>query len=111
MEYCNSNQTIIREQYYLDLLYPEYNILPIASSSLGKLHTEETKIKISDSLKGKFLSEETKQKMSESRTGKYFSFHLRTITGRHETKKILSELRTGKDSPFLGKSHSEEPPC
>lgn len=55
MEYCNSNQTIIREQYYLDLLYPEYNILPIASSSLGKLHTEETKIKISDSLKGKFL--------------------------------------------------------
>jgi hypothetical protein len=37
--------------------------------------------------------------MSESRIGKIFS---------DETKKILSELRTGKDSPFLNKSHTEE---
>jgi len=37
--------------------------------------------------------------MSESRTGKNFS---------DETKKILSDLRTGKISPFLNKSHTEE---
>jgi group I intron endonuclease len=90
---------VIREQYYLDFLYPEYNILSIASSSLGKLHTEKTKNKISNSLKGKSLSEETKQKMSESRTGKVFS---------EETKKILSDIRIGKNSPFLNKNHSEE---
>jgi group I intron endonuclease len=99
LEYCDSSQTIDREQYYLDLLSPEYNILPFASSSLGKLHTEETKIKISESLTGKYHSEETKQKMTESRKGKIFS---------DKTKQKLSELRLGKDSPFLGLTHSEE---
>nr|YP_009543492.1 GIY-YIG endonuclease [Coniothyrium glycines]AYU74382.1 GIY-YIG endonuclease [Coniothyrium glycines] len=99
LEYSNSSDTISREQYYLDFLYPEYNILSVASSSLGKLHAEETKSKISSSLKGRSLSEETKQKMSGSRTGKIFS---------GETKQILSELRTGKASPFLNKIHNEE---
>lgn len=37
--------------------------------------------------------------MSISRTGKIFSV---------ETKNKLSELRKGKSSPFLGKTHSEE---
>lgn len=73
--------------------------MPFASSSLGKLHTEETKIKISESLTGKYHSEETKQKMTESRKGKIFS---------DKTKQKLSELRLGKDSPFLGLTHSEE---
>lgn len=73
LEICNSNQTIDREQYYLDLLKPEYNILSIASSSLGKLHSEETKLKISNSLKGRSLSKETKEKMSITRIGRIFS--------------------------------------
>ena len=99
LEYCEPSQTIIREQYYLDLLEPEYNILRIASSSLGNILSEETKLKISDSLKGRCLSDEVKEKMSISRTGKIFSV---------ETKNKLSELRKGKSSPFLGKTHSEE---
>lgn len=99
MEICNSNQTIDREQYYLDLLKPEYNILSIASSSLGKLHSEETKLKISNSLKGRSLSNEVKKKMSITRTGKIFT---------EETKNKLSELRRGKPSPFTGKTHSDE---
>lgn len=99
LEYCEPSQTIIREQYYLDLLKPEYNILRIASSSLGNILSDETKLKISNSLKGRCLSEEVKEKMSISRTGRIFSV---------ETKNKLSELRKGKPSPFLGKTHSEE---
>lgn len=64
LEKCDPNQTIDREQYYLDLLKPEYNILSVASSSLGMLHSEETKFKISNTLKGRSLSDETKEKMS-----------------------------------------------
>lgn len=104
LEYCNSKDTVVREQYYLDFLYPEYNILPVANSSLGNLHTEETNIKISNSLKGKSLScasYETNQKMSESRTGKVFS-----VAEGSETKKILSDIRIGKITPFFNKSHS-----
>jgi group I intron endonuclease len=99
LEYCESSQTIIREQYYLNLLCPEYNILSIASSSLGRPVSEETRLKISNSLKGRSIPELVRQKMSLSRIGKVFS---------DETKKILSEQRKGKDSPFLGKQHSIE---
>jgi hypothetical protein len=63
--YCDPTETIKREQYWLDLLNPEYNILTTAGSSFGKLLSEETKMKIRNSLKGRSLLEETKQKMSE----------------------------------------------
>lgn len=39
LEYCNFELLIEREQYYIDLLKPEYNILPIAGSSLGFKHS------------------------------------------------------------------------
>jgi hypothetical protein len=35
-----------REQYYFDLLKPEYNILPTAGSRLGSKHSEESLAKI-----------------------------------------------------------------
>jgi group I intron endonuclease len=41
-----------REQFWIDALNPEYNILPVAGSSLGFKHSEETKQKISNSTKG-----------------------------------------------------------
>lgn len=37
LEYCESSLCIAREQYYLDLLKPEYNILKIAGSRLGSI--------------------------------------------------------------------------
>ncbi len=33
------NEVLSREQYYIDLLKPEYNILQKAGSSLGYKHT------------------------------------------------------------------------
>lgn len=48
LEYCDSKKTIEREQYYMDLLKPEYNLLKFAGSSLGFKHTEETLVKLRD---------------------------------------------------------------
>jgi excinuclease UvrABC nuclease subunit len=48
LEYCNKESVIIREQYYLDLLSPKYNILKIAGSSLGFKHSPETLKKFKD---------------------------------------------------------------
>lgn len=42
LEYCEPSLLIKREQYYLDTLKPEYNILKIAGSSLGYKHSPET---------------------------------------------------------------------
>jgi group I intron endonuclease len=52
LEYCEPKNVIKREQYYLNLLEPKYNILQTAGSSFGYKHTEETKSKISIALKG-----------------------------------------------------------
>lgn len=42
LEYCSPENATIREQYYMDLLNPEYNILKTAGSFLGFKHSEET---------------------------------------------------------------------
>lgn len=46
LEHCDSSVVIEREQYYLDLLKPDYNILKITGSSLGFKHSLETKLKM-----------------------------------------------------------------
>jgi group I intron endonuclease len=40
LEYCGPSDLIKIEQYYLDLIKPEYNILNFAGSSVGFKHTE-----------------------------------------------------------------------
>jgi group I intron endonuclease len=42
MEYCDATKVVEREQYYFDLIKPEYNILTKAGSLLGFKHSKET---------------------------------------------------------------------
>jgi len=47
LEYCDPSDVLVREQYYIDVLKPEYNILKKAGSSLGFNHItsgEEKKV-------------------------------------------------------------------
>lgn len=56
LEYCNKEEVKAREQHYLELLKPKYNILKIAGSSLGYKHTPASLKKMSEAksnLKGK----------------------------------------------------------
>ena len=81
LEHCDSDKCLEREQYYIDLLNPEYNILKIAGSRLGSIQSEETKQKMSFSHKllnrkgekhpmfGKLWHEETRAKMSSYKAG------------------------------------------
>lgn len=46
LEFCTKENVIEREQYYIDLLKPEYNILLKAGSPLGYKHTESAKSKM-----------------------------------------------------------------
>jgi len=73
LEYCKPDLLIKREQYYIDLLEPEYNILKIAGSTLGFRHSEATKVQMSinntgvnNPLFGKKHSYETRKKIGES---------------------------------------------
>lgn len=69
MEYCSPENYIKREQYYLDRIKPEYNILKIARSSLGFKHSEETIEKLKTISKGRAVSEEHKVKLSLATKG------------------------------------------
>lgn len=98
LEYCDPDSAVSREQYYMDLLKPIYNILGTAGSSMGYKHSDEAKAKISAAWsvpRPKLVvkhSEETKAKMSETRKGKK---HL---------EGTIAKIRAAS----LGNKHSEE---
>ena len=83
IEECEKESLIQREQYYIDTMNPEYNILRVANSQLGLKRSAESCKKMSDSkkgkpsnfkgnpspMKGKHHSEKTRIKMSLSHTG------------------------------------------
>ena len=66
IEFCNENDLIKKEQWYIDNWKPNYNICKVAGNTKGFKHSEETKKKMSiakkvpksqawkDSRKGKF---------------------------------------------------------
>ena len=62
LEYCDVNNAIEREQYYMDLLLPEYNIAKFAGSNLGFRHRPGTFLK----WKTLVLSEEDRKKKALS---------------------------------------------
>jgi len=70
LEYCRADNCIDKEQYYIDLLKPEYNLLPKAGSWFGFKHTEESLAKMAASHLGKKHSLETRTKIGEAVGGK-----------------------------------------
>jgi len=93
LEYCDKFDLNKREQYYFNILNPQYNILKIAGSSRGFKHSEETKMKISKSLK------EIYKKEKSALLGR---------THTEETKKLMSLKKAKNNNPFFGKTHNKD---
>lgn len=83
---------ISREQYYLDLLKPEYNILKIAGSRLGSIQSEATNIKISIAHKGKNNHFYAKTHTYETR--KKIGLSLKSIIRVNNNKPRVVTLKT-----------------
>jgi group I intron endonuclease len=62
LEYCDKEFLIDKEQYYIDLLKPEYNILKKAGSRFGHKASYATKKAISIALKNRRVSNEDRFK-------------------------------------------------
>lgn len=62
LEYCSEENLLKREQYYLDLLKPQYNIVEQAGSTLGYKHTPESLEKMRNFV----LSDEVRQRKALS---------------------------------------------
>jgi group I intron endonuclease len=109
LEYCDKDKTIQREQYYMDLLKPVYNILLVAGSPLGRKLPLEVKIKMAKSKLGFTHSEETKALMSEIGKTRIFSDITRArISLAHQGKKFSLETLTKMSEAKLGIKRSKE---
>lgn len=96
VEYVNDVTKLIpREQYWIDVMQPEYNICKYAGSRLGMQHGEETRRIIGEasiarwksrpgSMLGKTLSPESRAKIAAARIGKRLSPE--SIAKREATK-------------------------
>ena len=111
LEYCDKSVILTREQYYLDTLQPEYNLLNLAGSTKGYKHSEETRLKLSLIKKGfkhtqdtkdkisKNLihSEETKQKLRSYRHPEQAISKIRAFSlGRKLTAETILKIKTNK---------------
>jgi group I intron endonuclease len=90
LELCERDQVIAREQHYIDTLHPEYNMCPVAGSSMGYRHTDEARLRMSTKSKARppaFLghkhTEETRRKISD----------LKRSSGQKPTPDHMERLR------------------
>ena len=73
LEYCCKDATIEREQFYLDKLQPEYNLLKKAGSIIGFKHSILSRKKMSESALGRVISKEARLNLSEALSGRKLS--------------------------------------
>lgn len=101
---CRPDDLLMYEQLTIDGLMPEYNLAPIAGSSLGIKRTEEFKRKVSDAGRRRIVSEETRAKIGAAHRGKKLPPHqIEMLKARNVGRKLTAEqvaiLRNGCNSP------------
>lgn len=72
LEYCSPDVLLEREQFYFDILSPEYNILKVAGSPLGYRHSEAAKKLIALASKNREVLESSRDLKREALLGKSF---------------------------------------
>jgi uncharacterized protein YbcV (DUF1398 family) len=101
LEYCNPDVLIEREQYYLDHLKPEYNILKFARSIAGFKHSEASINLIRETKLGRGRSEAAKLKIAAGNIQAQLVVVTDNKTG--ESKEFTSIRKAAK---FIGIHHS-----
>jgi len=90
------------EQRYIDFLKPEYNVLPVAGSCLGRKISDETKRKMSDAAKGRVISAEQIERIRVSNTGNKYNVGKKRS---NESRMKMSISHKGKTN-CLGVKHT-----
>jgi group I intron endonuclease len=100
LEHSDPNDILKREQYYLNQMNPEYNILKIAGSLKGFKHSLETKRNLSIINRGKTISELHKKKL-------HFNIKAHFIEIKDiKTNKIILFFSIRKAALYLKVHHS-----
>lgn len=111
LELCEPKDCVDREQYWMDLLKPQYNLCPQARNSFGIKRSAETCRKIglskmgNQNLLGKVWSQESRNKLTKSLKEAYSSGRVKPHGLPHtlRQKAIMKTLHKGnshrKDNP------------
>jgi len=103
LEYCSISIVLDREQFYIDKLNPEYNILKIAGSNLGYKHSEASLKLMSDASKIRNESEEVLKFKREIMLDRQLSEdHLERMSKNNPFRVpiVLSNIETGENKEF-----------
>lgn len=102
IEECDEEQLIEKEQYWIDLLKPKYNLCLIAGKRSGYKHTEEFKKKLSEKNKGinhwtykkdNPYSDEARLKMSLTWKNKYLNGYINPTKNRIKSDKQIQSIK------------------
>lgn len=87
-----------KEQYWISLLEPIYNVLTVAGNSSGFKHTEETKELLKLKTLGRKHTEEVRLLMSENRKGVNSTWYGKNLSEETKQKMSLAAKNRTKDS-------------
>ena len=93
-----------REQWWMDVLKPQYNIVPLAGRTTGYKHTEETKRQLSAVCLGRKLTDEHRTKIGLGLLGKQRG---KRVSDSAKQKIREARIRQGCPQP-VGYKHSEQ---
>lgn len=103
IEYCNKEELRAREQHYIDLLSPAYNVQKFVGSNLGLKHSEETKRKISEANKGRVFTQTHKDNIKKNRSHPVFTEEARrkisiANKGKKMSKESIEKMKKAKQN-------------
>lgn len=98
LEYCTSENVLEREQYYLDLIKPEYNIVEKAGSTLGYKHTDESLTKMRNFV----LSDEVKKRKASATANASAANRIAIIVENIKTNEVTEYVSMTEASKVLG---------
>lgn len=106
---CEKENLLTYEQILMDGMNPEYNVLKVAGSSLGRKATEETRKRIAQKAIGRIRSRESVERGAAKRRGVPLApeHAAKLIGNKHaagsvhspERKKAISEFMMGRSRP------------
>lgn len=108
IEECDRHLLMEREQYYIDIMKPEYNMSPTATSVLGLKHTAEARAHMSAAQignthnRGRKHTDEARRNMSLSQIGN------KKNLGRIFTKEDREKISSSTKGKNLGRKFTQE---
>lgn len=97
LEYCSKEKQFEREQYYIDMIQPEYNLTLNVIANTGHAVSDEVKNKISSTLKEKYASGEIVTYKQDHAWVKCYIYNIRTLKIEAECKNLADAFTLLKD--------------